>query len=216
LSSLKLFFGELKKLNHIKLFEAAETLKKSLSQLVNLEELNVSLADFPSDIMQLVAQAVGSMSNLKTLNVSGNELDAKSAESLSESIKETNSLITLIANDCSMDSRAFAALCKSLAGTPLRHMYFGKNKIKEGAKSLPIINIPEALIIDFSENDMTYENAMAFIQTTKGHDKLHIVNFKGNSGIEALSGPERTLKNDQLVEWKITNKMDRQVAFFGL
>ncbi|MDR0968271.1 MAG: hypothetical protein LBL99_01390 [Holosporaceae bacterium] len=216
LRSLRLFFGNLKNHNHVRLFENAEILKNSLDKLVELEEFNVASTDFPKDIMQLIAQAIGSMSSLKTLNVSGNALDEKNAATLSESIKANDSIVTLMANNCGMDAKAFNALCRSLAGVSIQHMYFRENKIKDGAKSLPIINMPEALIIDFSENEMTYEDAMAFIQATKGHEKLHIVNFKGNSGIESLNNQERTMKNDQLVEWKIKNQTDRQMAFFGL
>ncbi|MDR2157737.1 MAG: hypothetical protein LBO02_00240 [Holosporaceae bacterium] len=217
LRSLKIFFGNIGAHNHIRLFENVEIFQKSLANLSKLEALDISSAGFPSDVMQLIAQSISYMKNLKTLNISGNPLDEKSARSFSDAIKETDSITTLMANDCEMDAMAFEALCKSLANTSLMHLYFRGNSIKDGAKSLPVSSMPELLVVDFSKNEMSYDDAMSFIELTKDSIKLHIVNFKNNTGIESMSSIERTIKNDQLVGWKIKNYTNgHQVSFFGL
>jgi Leucine-rich repeat (LRR) protein len=212
---LKLFFDGIKEHKSVKLFENGEALQRSLVKLSKLEEFDVSSVDFPAEVFQMITKSVESMPALKTLNISDNTLDEKSAQTLSESIKKTDSIVTLLANYCRIDAKVFSALCRSLSGVSLQHLYFRGNKIKGGAKSLPIASMPEVSVVDFSDNEMNYDDAMGFIQSTKGHVKLQIVNFKGNSGIEKLSGLARTEKNDQLVEWKIKNEMG-SVAFFGL
>jgi Ran GTPase-activating protein (RanGAP) involved in mRNA processing and transport len=215
LISLKMYIKGLRKHNHISLFENMEKFQESLSKLTKLEVFDISSMFLPSDIIRLISQSIESMRNLKTLNVSGNTLDEKSAESLSKAIAETH-LITLMASNCGMDSAAFSALCKSLQSTSLEQIYVGGNQIKDGAKNLPIANMKELRVVDFSQNDMSYDDAMAFIELTKGHPNLYIVSFKDNSEIDSMSAVEKTIKSDQLQEWKAKNHPDRQVIFFGL
>ncbi|MDR0632290.1 MAG: hypothetical protein LBF54_03585 [Holosporaceae bacterium] len=215
LVSLKMYIKGLRKHKHVSLFENLEKFQESLSKLRKLEVFDISSMFLPSDAIKLISQPIESMKNLKTLNVSGNVLDEKGAESLSKAIAETP-LITLMANNCGMDSAAFAALCKSFPNTSLEQLYVGGNQIKGGAKNLPVATMKELKVVDFSHNDMDYDDAMAFIELTKEHPNLYVVSFKGNSGIDSMNPIEKTIKSDQLQEWKAKNYPDRQVIFFGL
>ncbi|MDR1983043.1 MAG: hypothetical protein LBQ08_04605 [Holosporaceae bacterium] len=216
LLALKIFFGDLNKHDHIKLFENAEILQQSLVKLKKLDMLDLSDNGLPSEVIQLIAQAISSMQKLKTINLSGNIVDEKSAESLSDAIKKTDSITTLIANECKIDDKVFAALCKSLSNTFLMHLYFKNNKIKEGAKNLPIASMPELYVVDFSQNEMGYGDVMAFIESIKGNSRLSILNFNNNSGIEEANKIEQTIKRNQLEEWRFTNCPNRQISIYGL
>ncbi len=217
LTDLKLFFGNTAEYDNVTLYESTEVLQTSLDNMPLLASLDISESHLSSEPLQLIFRSVANMSKLQTLNISGNSLDVKAAEVLSTSISSATELKTLLANECDMTAEVFGALCRNLANTGLRYLYFRGNQIKDGAKSLPISSMNDVLIIDFSQNDMSYDNAMDFIKQTANHPKLHIVNFKNNSAIEALSGPERAIRNDELVEWKIKNYAStRQVSYFGL
>jgi Ran GTPase-activating protein (RanGAP) involved in mRNA processing and transport len=214
LINLKIFFDSLKKHRSVKLFENMEVLRDSLQKMHDLETLDVSSMHLAGNDMQLLMQATGSMPKLKILDISGNVLDQKSAETLSESLQEHYSVTELRANKCSIDDEAFGGLCKHLSNTSLVNLFLSGNKIKEGAKNLPLKAMPDLALIDFAKNDMTYEDAMAFVELTKDHLKLHIVNFNRNSGIEAMSNVEKSIKSDQLTAWKLKNR--NNVSFFGL
>jgi Ran GTPase-activating protein (RanGAP) involved in mRNA processing and transport len=191
-----------------------EILRDSLQKMHALEVLDISSMRLMGNDMQVLMQAIGTMQKLKTLDVSGNVLDQNSAETLSESLQEHYSVTELKVNDCSMDDAAFGGLCKSLTNASLVNLFVSSNKIKEGAKTLPLKAMPDLVLVDFAKNDMSYEDAMAFVELTKDHLKLHIVNFNGNSGIESMSNIEKTIKTDQLTAWKLKN--DNRVSFFGL
>jgi Ran GTPase-activating protein (RanGAP) involved in mRNA processing and transport len=216
LLSLKIFFNDLNKHDHMKLFENLEILQQSLAKLKKLDTLDLSGLKMPSDTMQLLTQTVGSMQKLKTIDFSGNVIDEKSAESLSEAIKKTDSVTTLIANECEIDDKAFAALCKSLSNTSLKHLYFRNNKIKDGAKNLPVASMSDLYVVDFSKNEMNYEDVIAFVEQIKGDSKLSILNFNNNSGIEETDKIEKTIKRNQLEEWRFTNHPNRQISIYGL
>jgi Ran GTPase-activating protein (RanGAP) involved in mRNA processing and transport len=213
LTNLKIFIDNLAMHKSVKLFENMEVLRDSLQKLPNLETFDISSMNLSGHEMQVLMQAISYMSKLKTLDVSGNVLDQKSAETLSESLQEHYSVTELRANDCSMDDVAFNGLCKSLSNTSLINLFLRGNKIKEGAKNLPLKSMPDLMLVDFAQNDMNCEDAMAFVELTKDQSNLHIVNFKGNSGIDAMSNIEKTIKNDQLTAWKLKNK--NTVSFFG-
>jgi hypothetical protein len=86
--------------------------------------------------------------------------------------------------------------------------------IKEGVRNFPIVHLSEARIIDFSKNGILYEDARAFIESTKAHPNLYAVNFSGNTDIENASGVERTNRNDELAQWKLKNNL--RILFLGL
>ncbi|MDR2766327.1 MAG: hypothetical protein LBB63_02585 [Holosporaceae bacterium] len=217
LKELKIFFDNLNSHDSIKLFESMEVLRDSLKELPDLESLDISNLRLHGNEVQVLMQAVASTPKLKHLNISGNTLDVKGAEILSDGVKENNSLMTLMANSCTITADVFKSLCKSLANSSLEHLYVSDNEIKDAAKDLPIDTMQDMLVIDFSKNNMNYDDAMAFVEKTKGHMRLRIVNFKNNSGINAMSNTEKTIRDDQLVEWKIKNYVDEhQVQFFGL
>ncbi|MDR3187252.1 MAG: hypothetical protein LBT63_02385 [Holosporaceae bacterium] len=214
LIDLKIFFDSLKEHGSVKLFENMELLRDSLQKMRDLETLDISSMHLKGNNMQVLMMAIEAMPKLKILDVSGNELDAKSAETLSKAMQEHYSVTELRANDCSMDDAAFGALCKSLDNSSLVNLFLSGNKIKGEAKALPLKTMQDLVLVDFAKNDMDYEDAMAFVELTKDHLKLHIVNFNGNSGIEAMSNIEKTIKTDQLTAWKLKNK--NNVSFFGL
>jgi Ran GTPase-activating protein (RanGAP) involved in mRNA processing and transport len=214
LNALKIYFGNLKKLNHVRLFKCAQALKEALSHLTALESFDISSMELPPEVMQLMLEAIGSMKKLNILNISGIALNEKGAQILSESLKECDSLTTLMANHCEINPKILSVLFKVMDGSPLRYIYLRGNMIKEGVRSFPIVRLSDARIIDFSQNGIIYEDARAFIESTKSHSNLYAVNFSGNTEIEDVSGAERTSRNDELAEWKLKNNL--QVLFLGL
>ncbi|MDR2646161.1 MAG: hypothetical protein LBC04_03250 [Holosporaceae bacterium] len=214
LNALKIYFGNLKKLDHVRLFKCTQALQDALSHLTLLESLDISSMELPSEEMQLMFETIGPMKNLNILNISGIALNEKSAQVLSENIKKCRSLATLMANHCEINPQILSVLFKAVEGSPLRHIYLRGNTIKEGVRSFPIVRLPEARIIDFSQNGILYEDARAFIESTKTHPNLYAVNFSGNKEIEDASGVERTSRNDELAEWRLKNNL--RILFLGL
>jgi hypothetical protein len=211
--SLAFFCGNLQSHNKIKLFENMESFRDAIKNLQNLLYLNISSNNLSSHEMQVLMQAISSMQALKYLNISGNKLDLQSAGILSEAIKENDSLETVVANNCYIDDSTFVELSKSLPNSSLRYLYFGDNLI-EKPKSLPISSMKDLILVDFSQNKIDYDGAMAFAEQTKGHPTLKIVSFKRNTGIEAMDSAEKSKRDDLHVEWQLVN--DNQVLFLGL
>jgi hypothetical protein len=213
-NALKIYFGNLKKLNHVKLFKRTQAFQEALSHLTTLESFDISSMELPHEVMQLMFEAIGSMKKLNILNISGIALNEESTRILSESLKECDSLTTLMANYCEISPKILSVLFKVMEGSSLRYIYLRGNMIKEGVRNFPIVRLSDARIIDFSKNGIIYEDARAFIESTKAHPNLYAVNFSGNTEIENVSGVERTSRNDELAEWKLKNNL--QILFLGL
>lgn len=214
LTSLKLFFGNIHSYGSVELFESIEVLRDSLEKLKMLENLDISKMQLPGTIMQLFAQGLSLTHNLHTLNISNNQLDEKAAELLADSIKDMGQLETLFACNCEIDGQIFGALTKSFNETGLQAIWLGGNKIKDGITNMPVGQMQDIRCIDFSDNDLSYDDALKFVHMTKGHPTLKVVNFRNNTAIDKRSVPERKIQQDELVKWKLENNCE--VAFFGL
>ncbi len=217
LQRLKFYFDDFAKHDHVKSYHNSVVFRDALIKMQDLEALDISYMEIPLASMQMLSQALPQLPKLKSLNISGNTLDVETAKDISNAIKDCSELTTLFANQCGMTSEIFSSLCNNLGSTGLKYLYFRGNSIKDGAKSLPIQQMKYAVVIDFSQNDITYDSALDFVYLTQDHPSLHIVNFHNNVPILKLSSQERSAKNDILVKWKI-NHLGRanQISFFGL
>lgn len=203
LKSLRLFLGNHKEYDQVKLFENVEVCRNSIEKLKHLETLDISSMQLPESFMQLIGQAIATLPELRTLNISGNKLDEKAAEIFSNSFKSTDKLEVLIANDCSMDAQIFASLSRNLGSTSLQQGYFSENNIKDGIKSLPVAAMNDLVAVDFSYNGIGYGDVKRFTEQLKGGTSLKVVNFGGNSGILQASGAEKAIAHDELEQWKL-------------
>lgn len=214
LRQLKLYCGGLNNHNHIKLFENMEKLRDSIEKLHHLHELDISNLQLPPEALQLLFQAIGQTKSLKTLNVSGNCIDEKAAESLSESLKEVE-LTALFANNCQINATAFATLTKNMANSTIQYLHLINNSIKNGIRNMPIATMHELKLVDFSKNELLFEDVFEFIKQCKSNLSLKIIRVQDNGDISSAQNTERTMRNDQIAAWKIKNKMDH-LAIFGL
>jgi Ran GTPase-activating protein (RanGAP) involved in mRNA processing and transport len=214
LRTLRLFFGSLDEHNHIKLFEHAEILQKSLESLKNLEVLDISSNALPHEAMQLILMAPSQLKKLKTLNISGNVLGEDSAAILASSLGEHLSVTTLIANNCSINDAAMGALfAKPENIPPLQYLYLKENEIKEGINKVPVSKINDISVIDFSGNQISYDEVIAFVDEVAEHSNL-ILNFKNNAGIDGTDDIEKSRRRDELEQKRIEKKA--KAAFFGV
>jgi hypothetical protein len=63
---------------------------------------------------------------------------------------------------------------------------------------------------------MNYGSVMAFIELIKEDSRLSVVNFNNNSGIEEADKVEKTIRRNQLEEWRFKNCPHRQILVYGL
>lgn len=218
LKSLKFAFDKFKNNNGVSLYHSAQTLHDVLSKnLTELTSLDISNMDFETTVMQLLSQAIRNMKKLEFLNVSGNKIDTEAAKILSTSIRQGNSIKTLMANNCEISADAFSSLMTSLGESPIKYLYLGNNNIEKSIQSLPVSQMKDLVFVDFSNNNLTYDDAITFVKSIKNHPSLRIVSFKNNEPIEKMSNVEKIRKNDELVEWKLNNPSSvNKISIFGL
>ncbi len=217
LRKLKFYFHDFEKHDHVKAYHNAIIFRDAIIPMP-LEFLDISYMKLHDSVLQMFAQALPKLTHLKSLNISGNPLSDKSAKELSESIKNSTELITLIANDCKMDENIFASLCSSLNNCGLQYLYFRENNIGQGIKSLPIDQMKYIQVVDFSNNNINYDNALDFASRSKDNPLLQIVNFANNKPIMDLNSVERSAKNDLLVKLKMSSfeNKSNHTLFLGL
>lgn len=215
LERLRLFIGNHADYDQVGFFNNMENLRDSIASLEHLRSLDISLMELPGSIMQLLGQAVASLPELRNLNISYNKLDEKGAEIFSASMKQHGKIEVFTANGCDITAVAFGNLCRYLGGTDLRQMSLANNKIADGAKNLPIEQIPLE-IVDFSNNDMSYEDVRDFLNKVKPGTTLRILNFGNNSKIDELENVERTIEHDRVEQWRLNFEDEKSPALFGL
>lgn len=213
LKNLKLFIGNHRDYDQVKLFENLELCRDSIAQMKELETLDISSMQLPESCMHLLGQAVESLSELRSINISDNKLDEKGAEIFANSFKSTKKLEVLIANNCELDAQIFAVLCRSLTNTSLKQGYFNNNSIGAGIKSIILSPMVSLVALDFSNNNLTYGNIVDFLKALKEPITLKCVNFSDPTLLE-VSHVERTLRHDEIEQWKL--KSSATVALLGL
>jgi Leucine-rich repeat (LRR) protein len=206
LRKLKIFIGEWvpedAKSKNVEQFESAEILKESLSKLPNLELLDISHMNLPTEIMQSIATGIGYISNLRTLNLTGNVIDEKVAASFKEAFEKSNGfLTTLIANNCAMTDESFGIFAQSLPKIPLEYLYVRNNQIKS-PKRFPVDSMPQIILIDLYGNSISLDEAMEFIKLIPADSALRAVNLKGN--------PSEHAPNSQLIMMYNELEMEKQ------
>jgi hypothetical protein len=211
---LKLYFGGLNDHNHIKLFERAEILQKSIESWKNVELFDISLNDFPHEVLQLIFAALAKLKKLKTLNVSGNTINGESAAVLADSLGENVSVTTLFANNCSIDDAAMSALFSKAENIPsLQYIYLKNNMIEKGGVSIPFSKMSDIVVVDFSGNQMGYDEVIAIADLAT--DSMNfIINFNNNSGIGEADDVEKSRRRDELEKMRLERKT--KIAFFGV
>lgn len=214
LLDLKFDFGDHSTHDDVKTYHNALILKDALMNLVDIRSFDISSMHLQDSVLQLIMQTIAQLRSLKMLNISGNIINNKTAKLLSESIKDENSLVTLIAKDCRIDSETFKTLCGSIAGTPLRYLYFGNNKIGEAITQIPLKQMEEVTAIDLTDNDITYDSLFELVKLAKDHPSLRALNLKYNGPMEKADSELRTLKNDQITELQIKDG-SVGIAIFG-
>lgn len=212
LKSLRLFFGNHRDYNQMKLFENLEVCRDAIAQMKQLENLDISSMKLPESYMHLFGQAVEFLPELKTLNISDNKIDEKGAEIFANSFKSAGRLEVLTAKNCNIDAQTFAVFCKNLGNTSLRQADFSSNLIGEGIKSISLGATPDLVVIDFSNNGATYENIIEFLKTLKAPIGLKCVNFSDKNLLE-ISPVERILRHDEIEQWKL--KSSAPIALLG-
>ena len=215
LTNLRLYIGSLSTLNHIRLFEIAESFGDAIKHLTELKILNLSNMLLPKDPMQVIAQSLSSFKKLENLNLSGNTIDKETATLLSESFKELDNLKTLIIRNCRIDSQTFSELAKNLSNLPITTFSAGNNEIKDSIKSLPIRSMQDLQFIDFANNDVTFEALMNLLPDTIAHEKLRVIDLKNNRTLhETDNNGDINSKRDIVEKWKLRNNSN--IAIFGL
>ncbi|GHU16000.1 hypothetical protein FACS189472_00080 [Alphaproteobacteria bacterium] len=209
LSTFKLFLGNISVQNRVELFANAETLGNSLKEMTQLVALDISGMMLPKDVMQVLAQDLKNLEKLKSLDLSGNAITPECAEALAESLKGKG-LITLAVNGCELTASTFSTLCKALDNSPLTILYASNNAIKEGIKSLPVKTMTNLKVVDFSKNEIAFDNTMELIKLTAEHPNLQCICFGNNAPLDENAQSKR----DDLENWKRENKC--HTAFLGL
>ncbi|MDR3179846.1 MAG: hypothetical protein LBT70_03015 [Holosporaceae bacterium] len=210
----KLFLGNISIQNEVKLFENAESLGDALKDMAQLMSLDLSGMKLPKDVMQVLAQNVGYLKKLKYLDISNNSIDKETAEILADSFKENEELRTLIINSCGLTAQTFSSLVKNLNNAKISILYARDNLIKEGIKGLPVKNMIDLQLIDFSKNELDFATVMEFIKLTAEHPRLQAVNLGENSAIDDMDPVDKKIKRNDLENWKRENKS--YTAFLGL
>jgi Ran GTPase-activating protein (RanGAP) involved in mRNA processing and transport len=215
LKTARLFFGGVHEHDHVKLFEHAEILQKSMEKLEKLEVLDISSNNFPEEALQLVLMSAKNMKTLKVLNISENLISDKTAAVLSDSVGEHGTLVTLTANNCKINDAALTALFSKPENTPaLQVLSLRDKEIKESVKGVPVASMADLKVIDFSGNQIGYAEVIGMVESVADHPALQVINFKGNSGIEGTNSVERSLRHDELEKKRVEKKI--HVAFFGV
>lgn len=217
IEDIKFFFDDFSKHDDVKAYHNAQIFAEALPEFTHLKNLDISGMKLPDSVLQLVFQSVSKLQSLAKLNVSGNVINKKTAGSLSEAIKEGNSLTTLVAKRCEMNAESFSELCRSLGGTPLRYVYLSDNDIGSAISNFPLAQMNNIMLTDFSNNNVTYEDAMKFVQLTENNSSIRVINFGRNAPMIALSGSERNKYNNEFVTWQLKHPASTgQTVYYGM
>lgn len=214
LKDLKLYFGNLHSYNNVTAFEGMESLFEVLEHSSMLEHLDISGMQLPDKTMQLIAQTIAKFTNLSTLNLSQNTIGEDAARELSNSFKNLEYLQNLFMNFCELSPSTFGAVCQGfVAESAIQTLWLRGNAIGEGARNLPISNLPKLSFVDLAQNDMTFDHVKSTIELAKEHQKI-IFNFSSNKNIDALSSAEKIINHDELVVWRAKN--NSEVEWLGI
>lgn len=212
LKDLKLYFGNLTSYNNVIAFECIELLLSILEYSSTLEHFDISGMQLPDKTMQLIAQTIAKFTNLSTLNLSQNTIGEDAARELSNSFKNLEYLQNLFMNFCELTPSTFGTLCQGFAaGSDIQTLWLRGNAIGNGARNLPFSNLPKLNCVDFSKNEIVYDDAKGTIEAAKGHPTLRIMNFSDNKEIDERSTAQKTIDHDNLVTWKVKNNCHIEV-----
>ena len=201
LTDLKLCFYDFKDHEGVEAYHNAESLNEAMKNLTNLESLDISNMDLPESVLQTISRAMGELPHLRSLNVSGDPISVKTAKVLAKSLQKLDNLVTLIANNCEISSEAFSTLCGGFQNSSLKHVYFSGNKIKTSIKSLPVSQMKELVLLDFSNNNISLSDIIDFMKTIPSETKLALINWKNNN-LKDLSEEQKINERDELKRWK--------------
>jgi Ran GTPase-activating protein (RanGAP) involved in mRNA processing and transport len=186
---LKLFVGNIRSNDQVKLFRQAEKLSESIKSLKNLEGLDISGMGLNEKAMLAIINGMENVKELQVLNLSGNIIDSDCADKLAIILKATK-LQALSMNRCfkgeESDEKASTdggnLITKILSGTPeVQYLYLNNNGLKGSIKSIQIKSTPKLRLIDLSSNSCTTsDDISSLIEQASTHSELQIVNLSNN------------------------------------
>lgn len=207
LTDLKLCFYDFKDHEGVEAYHNAENLNEAMKNLTNLESLDISNMDLPESVLQTISRAMGELTHLRSLNISGDPIVVKTAKVLARSLQKLENLVTLIANNCEISNEAFSTLCEGFRNSSLKHVYFSGNRINTSIRSLPVSQMKELAILDFSHNNINLQDIVGFMETIPSETKLEIVNWERNN-LEGLSEDQKINERNKLKIWKKEHRIN--------
>ena len=207
LTDLKLCFYDFKDHEGVEAYHNAESLNEAMKNLTKLESLDISNMSLPDSVLQTISRSMEGLTRLRSLNISGDPISVKTAKVLAQSLRKLDNLVTLIANDCEISNEAFSALCGGFQNSSIRHLYLSGNEIKGSVKSLPVSQMKDLSILDFSQNSIGLSDIVDFMKTIPSETKLEIINWEKND-FKSFSEEQRINERNKLKIWKKEHRIN--------
>lgn len=207
LTDLKLCFYDFKDHEGVEAYHNAESLNEALKNLTRLESLDISNMSLSDSVLQTISRSMEGLTHLRSLNISGDPISVKTAKVLAQSLRKLDNLVTLIANDCEINDEAFSTLCGGFQNSSIKHLYLSGNKIKTSVKSLPVSQMKNLSILDFSRNGIGLSDIVGFVKTIPNETKLEIINWEKND-FKSFSEEQRINERNKLKVWKKEHRIN--------